>query len=299
MEKICGICGTDCSGKPRVKDARGRYFCRGCAASKAAARTPTDATDPPDFDDLDSGEGFIPIETSQESQPQTSCPVCMHTLPAGARICVFCGFDAEKGVQTSTLIEKSDRKGDRGYLCRACGYDLTGVRNPICPECGERVNLSKKDRLDDGMREQVFADEYKRPAVWFVIGFVIVGVVLAIKGEPLGFAAYAVLLAIQLPLMWIGLWLCQKTFLGDVGTPLLNLVRLAGALALGNAVDEVIPLRIFFLTPGLVVFWGVLMDLFEMDLSDAIITGIIMGIIKIAGVLTLALLAADAFGLTL
>ncbi len=30
MAKICVICGEDCSGRPRTKDRRGRYYCLGC-----------------------------------------------------------------------------------------------------------------------------------------------------------------------------------------------------------------------------------------------------------------------------
>src|SRR5262245_37233781 len=32
VEKICTFCGEDVSDKPRVKDARGRYYCKPCAA---------------------------------------------------------------------------------------------------------------------------------------------------------------------------------------------------------------------------------------------------------------------------
>jgi hypothetical protein len=112
----------------------------------------------------------------------------------------------------------------------------------------------------------------------------------------MAFVGYAILFAVQLPFMLAGLWLCQKTFLGDIGTPLLNLVRLAGGLALGNAVDAIIPLSFFFMTPGLIVFWGVLMDLFEIELREAVITGIIMGIVKIAGAIGIAYLIVGVLG---
>ena len=29
-EKICAICGRDCSGQPRIKDPKGRYFHKSC-----------------------------------------------------------------------------------------------------------------------------------------------------------------------------------------------------------------------------------------------------------------------------
>jgi len=42
LTKICALCGADCSDRPRVKDPRGRYFCKGCyqrsiARQRAAA----------------------------------------------------------------------------------------------------------------------------------------------------------------------------------------------------------------------------------------------------------------------
>lgn len=39
--KKCVICGVDCAGRPRVKDPRGRYFCRPCYDSRASS--PDDA----------------------------------------------------------------------------------------------------------------------------------------------------------------------------------------------------------------------------------------------------------------
>ncbi|HZW09507.1 MAG TPA: zinc ribbon domain-containing protein [Phycisphaerales bacterium] len=304
--KICGICGENCAARPRVKDASGRYFCRSCAEGRAAgarvaappAREPL--TLPPEIEadpyEIDPGASPVPVEMAGAVEPTRPCPVCMRSMAPGARICVSCGYDGAKGVQTSTLVEKSTRKGKRGHFCAACGYDLKGLREPVCPECGTRVS-SKKVRLDEGMKAQVLSEEYLKPAVWFGIGFAIVAIALAVQGEPMGFVGYAILLAVQLPLMWIGLWLCQKTFLGDLGTPLLNLVRLAGALGLGNGVDAVIPFGFLSITPGLIVFWAVLMDLFEIDLLDAIWTGIVMALIKIAGAVLFAVALADALGL--
>lgn len=34
--KICGICHSDCSRKPRAKDAQGRYYCEECLAQRQA-----------------------------------------------------------------------------------------------------------------------------------------------------------------------------------------------------------------------------------------------------------------------
>ena len=47
--KVCIICGTDCSRLPRVKDTNGKYYCRDCyyaaKQKKAASRSATNVMD--------------------------------------------------------------------------------------------------------------------------------------------------------------------------------------------------------------------------------------------------------------
>ncbi|MDQ7012456.1 MAG: zinc ribbon domain-containing protein [Planctomycetota bacterium] len=311
MSKICGICGEDCSDRPRVKDRHGRYYCKACASERAradddaapgvaagaaggavgaaaAAALPEDP-DTFELDNADPGARPLPIEMLDNTEPTRNCPMCFRSMPRDAKICVSCGYDPEKGIQSSTKIVKKAGKGwtkrTRGYRCDNCGYDLAGLPEPVCPECGTRVDLSRRARLDEQIRSQTFHMEYKKPMVWFAIGFVIVGIALAVKGEPMGFLGYAILLVMQLPFMLLGLWLCQKTFLGEIGTIPLNTVRIASALALGNAVDEILPISFFFITPGMIVYLVVLMDLFDIDLSDAIWAAVIMFLAKIGATL--------------
>jgi hypothetical protein len=33
VSKTCVVCGADCDGKPRVKDPKGRYYCKACHES--------------------------------------------------------------------------------------------------------------------------------------------------------------------------------------------------------------------------------------------------------------------------
>ena len=306
MSKICGICGEDCSDRPRVKDRHGRYYCKACAAERArtdddaapgvaagtaggavgaaAASARPDDADTFDLEEVDPGARPMPIEILDNAEPTRNCPMCFRSMPRDAKICVSCGYDPAKGIQSSTRIVKKAGKGwaqrSRGYRCDTCGYDLAGLPEPVCPECGTRVDLSRRARLDEQIRSQTFHMEYKKPLFWFAIGFVVVGISLAVKGKPMGFVGYVVLLAMQLPFMLAGLWLCQKTFLGDVGTIPLNTVRIASALALGGAVDEILPISFFFITPGTIVYLGVLMDLFDIDLADAIWVTVVMFLTK-------------------
>ena len=47
-ERICGICHEDCSERPRIKDPKGRYFCRACYDEAVAARKEREAPAPDD-----------------------------------------------------------------------------------------------------------------------------------------------------------------------------------------------------------------------------------------------------------
>ena len=58
MAKICVICGEDCSGRPRIKDPKGHYYCKSChekanqrleghrAADESARAAPPDEAEP-------------------------------------------------------------------------------------------------------------------------------------------------------------------------------------------------------------------------------------------------------------
>src|SRR5262245_38055066 len=51
VEKICTLCGEDVSGKPRVKDVRGRYYCKPCAEQAEARARAASAIAEPDLAD--------------------------------------------------------------------------------------------------------------------------------------------------------------------------------------------------------------------------------------------------------
>lgn len=98
--KTCVVCGADCSNKPRVKDRRGRYFCRPCyeaavkkqKARKAHAARPRAKAPPPEpavqlaeeTDDLmalASGEA-VPVDPRSPRQPTAGPPAVPPPVPA-------------------------------------------------------------------------------------------------------------------------------------------------------------------------------------------------------------------------
>jgi hypothetical protein len=124
--KICVHCRQDCSGKPRTKDAQGRYMCKGCVeALKAnAAAAPTRpapkkavAVAPPMADDS-------VLATLLTDSPEP-CSACSAPLPKGAVICNFCGFNKESGQATRTRVLKAPReKKEKGPRQRRQSFVL-------------------------------------------------------------------------------------------------------------------------------------------------------------------------------
>lgn len=47
-EKVCCVCGADVSGKKRMKDATGRYWCYGCGLEDSVRKHPEQAMECPE-----------------------------------------------------------------------------------------------------------------------------------------------------------------------------------------------------------------------------------------------------------
>ena len=303
MSKICGICAEDCSDRPRVKDQKGRYFCKACVDARTNQRTaeqtvPSAGDEPFELDDGDAfqiaeeepGARPLPIDLLDQTEPVRGCPICLKSMPKGAKICVSCGYDAVKGIQSSTLVEKAaskKKRGKRGYLCAKCGYDLEGVPEPVCPECGTRVNLSRRDRLRQEAAAEVYHNEWKKPLIWLAVGVLGMSIVYLASGVPSAILIYAALLTVQIIIGYIVLWMCSS-FLGDIGTPLLNLTRLAGIYAMVDLVGfflGFIPVLLIPFVIKLGVYVGLFCSAFDTDWQDAIIVIFLTGLAKFAIVL--------------
>jgi len=122
--KVCVVCGTDVSRKPRVKDTEGRYMCEGmceqaarerakAAAAKAAAPRLTSAakpassrpgaSPPPANDDYDMMSDLL---SDSPAVSATACPGCGNVLSGGALVCMNCGYNARVGKAAKTNIVK-------------------------------------------------------------------------------------------------------------------------------------------------------------------------------------------------
>ncbi|MCI0364899.1 MAG: hypothetical protein L0219_13560 [Phycisphaerales bacterium] len=81
--KICGLCGADCSDRPRIKDKNGKYFCKTChdEARARSRRTNESRAEAPTNDFAMLNVLADSIETSRASAREQ-----LTTLPARASI---------------------------------------------------------------------------------------------------------------------------------------------------------------------------------------------------------------------
>jgi hypothetical protein len=150
--KICVSCGEDVAGKPRTKDARGRYYCQPCyqkLAQKHARREsmPMPKAPPaarpglldlpddvaaPDAHVLQDLIGDVPAAAPMAMV----CPGCRLSIPSGSVLCTHCGYNLQTGTaigQTHVQHAKPSGAVWRGAIggislvLGACGAVLYGI----------------------------------------------------------------------------------------------------------------------------------------------------------------------------
>ena len=108
-QKLCARCKADVSGKPRMKDPQGRYFCEDCVKALKAkqSRDSKPAPAPKATGDVmaDLVEGAI----GHMGEP---CEVCQAPMEANAIICTRCGHNRQTGrdVKTRVLAAPKEKK---------------------------------------------------------------------------------------------------------------------------------------------------------------------------------------------
>jgi hypothetical protein len=94
-EKRCVVCGQDCAGQPRTKDAKGQYFHKECyerrrqelrAAAQAPEPSGADAADP-----------FDVAQVPAAAVTRQVCPSCGFPIDPAAVICTNCGYNLATG----------------------------------------------------------------------------------------------------------------------------------------------------------------------------------------------------------
>jgi len=113
--KTCTVCGTNVSGKPRVKDAQGRYMCKACfdkaratkgAQEHAAKPKPEAAAKPVPLADEDNSFLLGIGSSSIASEGTAPCPECGRALTKNTIVCVGCGFNTQTGKRMQVKVTK-------------------------------------------------------------------------------------------------------------------------------------------------------------------------------------------------
>ncbi len=104
--KVCSKCGVDVSGKPRTKDAQGKYLCASCAkggVAPAPAKTSKPAKPATGLAGEFEDNSFL-LNVGSKPASFAECPGCQRPVPEGAKICTMCGYDIANGRVLKTRL---------------------------------------------------------------------------------------------------------------------------------------------------------------------------------------------------
>ncbi len=226
------------------------------------------------------GEGPIPL-----AQPETTparaagagrdlnaalCPACSHGMSPAAVICINCGFDRRTGFTRRTGVDAAANR--TGTLnCPSCGYDLTGLRQRVCPECGEQ-NLGKHNPIHKKRKARKEQTKlWATPAAMLTIGTgICLWHVIDLGGEVA--LAWAGMTAMSILGAFCGYAITAMKLTGwpyDVGN---SLLRIGGILMVSTALLSVVPLGGLF---GIFMLWValalMLIPVMDMELGESMI----------------------------
>ena len=122
--KICVICGEDCAGQSRTKDAKGHYYHQHCYDAAKHAKAAHDAAvaveaAPPapnllDQADLDEPDPFALIDevigdADGDAAAAQLCPSCRLPVSVGDALCTNCGHSLQGERQVKTKVDKAPK----------------------------------------------------------------------------------------------------------------------------------------------------------------------------------------------
>lgn len=123
-QKICTVCGVDCSAMKRSRDAQGRYICGDCLEKARQAKVakegkPVVAAPGPSSGPLKVAppalvNGVDPILNDlvgkSKSLEQTPCAGCGYPMDKGAVVCTHCGFNTMTSSRTRIAVHKAPKE---------------------------------------------------------------------------------------------------------------------------------------------------------------------------------------------
>lgn len=294
--KVCVRCGRDCSDVPRTKNPQGRYMCRECydaealrlrgreggagggvgaAALKAGVVEVEGQGAIPLEDVLNEGAGLGAHAGVGTARDPRMCASCGMILKESAVICTACGLNSATG------LFLNGKPAGAAVRCVKCGYEMRGLKTPRCPECGT-INshaLRRKHMLET---DHGFRESYLRPAIYGAVGLAVILLVAALGGGWAGVGGHLVVVMGRVVAGAIAFVVCGLIWLGFEAPLPVIAARVAGVAVLASAAADVGGL-VPFLGLGVVVpvliYPALLLDLFDMENSDAAIVTLVTGLV--------------------
>ena len=110
--KICVKCSVDVGDKPRMKDSKGRYYCKPCYERVATAKT--SAAGPPIQASAESNLLSQLIAAASPPEQTQQCSNCGFSRPVTAALCTHCGFNTELGRVLKPKVIKAKKPRQAG-----------------------------------------------------------------------------------------------------------------------------------------------------------------------------------------
>lgn len=258
LKNICFRCGRGCSGLSAAFDPRGRLLCPACASISAVQVE-------------DSGEIAILPAASPEAS-RAPCPFCGAPLVLGTPTCPACGK------LPSVYKVARERDPDLDNLspipCTKCSYDLRGLPSLTCPECGTVNTRQSRSRQYEETSREILLNEIRKPAIIGGASLLVVLAVLAASKGPAEAGVFLALYPIRVVVASGAFLLCGFLDSG-VDPPIwliaLRMAAIVPAVQLLHAVcgaTGVPGLGTAAFAGGTLVFAFLLVDLFEMEISE-------------------------------
>ncbi len=226
------------------------------------------------LEDMDAG-----IAAIASAQPK-ECQNCGLFLPQSTVICTRCGLNTQTGKVLGTEKVVGETR-----QCIKCGYSLKGLKSMKCPECGtvnsreDRKKAAEKKAARDTVR-----NAYLKPVLMFVVGLTISIAMAASQGAGTeGAIAYLIKYAFYVPTGVVVFFLCCLIWLGFDAPMHLTALRLAGVYAVTDAVTAVVllvPLPLIIWLVPLATYVGLLMDVLDLEIQDAVIVGLVTFLVR-------------------
>ncbi len=263
--KICTLCARDCSAIPRVKDAHGNYICKDCEQARAASKLTPRSPGPSDG---------VAIEPDRPTS-RGVCPSCFRPLPPDTGVCVSC----------ATGLNRKPSPDGSGPTCQKCGYDLTGARSLICPECGTTQRPQSRKNLD--MSRQVIRDAYVKPVLTLIIGLMLIVAFQFAIGRQEAIPQVLIAVVVQSLVGLVIFWICSLIWIGFDEPFHINVLRLLAiyaiswaALLVAASLPPLLCSAIIFVPAGIFVLLH--KKMLDLDLADAALVAVFTGIVWVA-----------------